>query len=225
MTWLFSGWLSLQPWDWASRGSDGAAIDAALSTTPHDLRAFPVPAPEVWSRALTALATAAIKEIDLIEIDGAPHYVCRAASSIIIVDARTLKSREPSDAQRLVARLERAFPATRVSGTTLFSDYDSYYYDRERQLPLPVRRVALTDADRTWLYIDPATDALVARFTRRQRIERWAYHGLHSLDFAFWYRRRPLWDVVVIVLCSGGAALSAIGTILAWRRARRWIAG
>ena len=44
------------------------------------------------------------------------------------------------------------------------------------------------------------------------------YHGLHSLDFAFWYDKRPLWDAVLIVLCSGGLVLSAIGTIMGWRR-------
>jgi hypothetical protein len=61
-------------------------------------------------------------------------------------------------------------------------------------------------------------------FSRRERLQRWLYHGLHSLDFPFWYYRRPLWDVGVIALCGGGAALSLLGVVLGWRRVRRAVA-
>ena len=40
----------------------------------------------------------------------------------------------------------------------------------------------------------------------------------------FWYDRRPLWDVVVIGLCLGGAALSAAGMWLGLRRVGRGVA-
>ena len=36
------------------------------------------------------------------------------------------------------------------------------------------------------------------------RLRRWLYQGLHSLDFPFLYYKRPLWDIVVIVLSIGG---------------------
>ena len=35
---------------------------------------------------------------------------------------------------------------------------------------------------------------------RASRWNRWLYHGFHSLDFPFLYYKRPLWDIVVILL-------------------------
>ena len=52
-------------------------------------------------------------------------------------------------------------------------------------------------------------------------MERWIYNGLHSLDFSFWYNRRPLWDIGVLTLMLGGLASSAIGLYLGIRRVRR----
>jgi len=58
----------------------------------------------------------------------------------------------------------------------------------------------------------------VARFSKRERIERWVYHGFHSLDFAFWYDRRPFWDIGVIALLAGGAVSSSVGFFIGMRR-------
>jgi hypothetical protein len=49
------------------------------------------------------------------------------------------------------------------------------------------------------------------------------YNGLHSLDFSFWYDRRPLWDIGMITLCLGGFASSGIGLLLAVKRVRRGV--
>ena len=105
----------------------------------------------------------------------------------------------------------------------MLSSYDAYYYDRNHDRPLPVLRVKFGDVDATWIYIDRMS-RFAGRFTRRQRVERWLYHGFHSLDFPFWYDKRPLWDIVVIVLCAGGAVLSAIGTVIGFKRLRRLVA-
>ncbi|HET7132886.1 MAG TPA: hypothetical protein VFJ95_11585, partial [Gammaproteobacteria bacterium] len=56
---------------------------------------------------------------------------------------------------------------------------------------------------------------------RWSRLERWLYNGLHSLDFGFWYDKRPLWDVGMIALCLGALASSALGLWLGLKRLRR----
>lgn len=53
------------------------------------------------------------------------------------------------------------------------------------------------------------------------RWNRWLYHGLHSLDCPFLYNRRPLWDIVLIVLSAGGLVLSATTLVPSWRRPAR----
>jgi len=57
----------------------------------------------------------------------------------------------------------------------------------------------------------------VGSYSSRDWVTRWAYHGLHSLDFPWLYNHRPLWDIVVITFMLGGAALSVTSVILAWR--------
>ena len=90
----------------------------------------------------------------------------------------------------------------------------------ERKPPLPVLRVKFADPDATWFYIDPRMSQVVMRFTRRERLQRWIYHGFHSLDFNFWYYNGPVWRVTMVALCSGGALLSMIGAVIAAKRLR-----
>ena len=82
-------------------------------------------------------------------------------------------------------------------------------------------RVKFGDPMETWVYVDPALGRVVAREHRFTRVERWLFNGLHSLDFAFWYDRRPLWDIGVIALSLGGLASSGIGLWLGCGRVRR----
>jgi hypothetical protein len=112
-------------------------------------------------------------------------------------------------------------PGVAVEDATWLTSYDNYYYSRDARLSLPVLRVRFADPNRTWLYVDPRRGALVRKEERRSRLERWLYHGLHSLDFPFLYNRRPLWDVVMIVLSVGGIVLSATTLLPGWRRLRR----
>ncbi len=53
---------------------------------------------------------------------------------------------------------------------------------------------------------------------RFSRLERWLYNGLHSLDFQFWYSKRPLWDFGMLVLLLGGLATSSLGLYLGVKR-------
>ena len=48
-------------------------------------------------------------------------------------------------------------------------------------------------------------------------MNRWVYHGLHSLDIPWLYAHRPAWDIAVLLLMLGGVALSVTSVILAVR--------
>ncbi|MGE3511339.1 MAG: hypothetical protein AB7N65_20915, partial [Vicinamibacterales bacterium] len=67
------------------------------------------------------------------------------------------------------------------------------------------------------LYIDVRTARLLASYSREGRWNRWLYHGLHSLDFPWLYRYRPLWDIVMLVLLGGGTAVSVTAVIIGWQ--------
>jgi hypothetical protein len=44
---------------------------------------------------------------------------------------------------------------------------------------------------------------------------------LHSLDFHFWYARRPLWDLAMLTLLLGGLVVSSLGLYYGIRRLTR----
>jgi hypothetical protein len=82
-------------------------------------------------------------------------------------------------------------------------------------------RVQYADPQETWLYLQPAQGAIVAKYERTSRRGRWLYHGLHSFDFPALYFRRPWWDAVVIALSLGGLASGMTAVLPAWRRLAR----
>ena len=82
-------------------------------------------------------------------------------------------------------------------------------------------RVRFDDPQETWLHIDPHSARLFESYVATSRLERWLYHGLHSLDFPLLYKYRPLWDMVVLFLMSGGIALCVTSVWIGWKRLRK----
>ena len=212
LTWVFSGLLSVQPFAWMTLRGLQVPADV-LSGGPLRLADFPAFEPAAWAEAT---AGRSVKEIGLRRIDGAPYYDVRLAASNghaqLLLAARTLAPRKAAEVETLVARLSAAVPAADVVDATRLTAYDAYYYGRGSDgPPLPVVRMRFADPLATWIYIDPAAARIVQAVHRYGRLERWLFNGLHSLDFAFWYDRRPLWDIGLIALSLGGLASSGIG--------------
>jgi len=214
LTWVFSGFLSMEPWNWASAGGLGDGMRTAFSGGPLDLRQFPAMPVE--------FPVNDIKEIEFLRIQGDAYYAVRSSNpNPVLVSATPLAVREGLfSTESLVGKAQEANPKIPIVEATELSTYDSYYYDRDGAAPLPVLRLKFADPEKTWFYIDSKMGRILARYQRRERLQRWIYHGLHSLDFSFWYYSRPAWDIGVIVLCIGGAVLSAIGVYISIRRLR-----
>ena len=231
LTWVFSGLLSMEPYAWTrARGLD--VPPDALAGGRLDLTRFSTVDPLAWARLVEGRA---VKEIELLRIQDDPYYLIRAMPGAggeaspasagprhLLAAADTLAVRdEPFSVESLVARLTAAIPDAPVVASELLHDYDAYYYPRRSEAPLPVLRVMFGDPQGTWVYVDPALGRVVAGTHRLGRVERWLFHGLHSLDFAFWYDHRPLWDFGLIVLSLGGLASTGIGLWIGWGRVRR----
>jgi hypothetical protein len=121
--------------------------------------------------------------------------------------------------EAVLAAARAAMPRARLLDAVWLDRHDAYYYDRAGARPLPVLRARFDDEAGTWLYLDPALGAIVHREVRRTRLNRWLYHGLHSLDLPFLRQRRGLRDAIAIVLCLGGILLAASSMPDGWRRA------
>ena len=75
------------------------------------------------------------------------------------------------DRDELLAAATAAMPDAEVVAVHELTEYDAYYGDRRhRRAPLPVLRLRFDDAERTWLYLDPALGRIVHREQRRSRV-------------------------------------------------------
>lgn len=241
LTWVFSGLLSMEPWAWTQVDESLAAgTRRAFPAGPGDPSGFP----SFDAARLTAvLGGRDVKEVEFVRLFERPHFVLRSAANLdpipgppdgghqpyyvmrgtdperLVVEADTLEVRRQAfTPDVLESRLKEVVPEAPVLESQMLGEYDFYYYSRDRQAPLPALRLKLGDPDKTWLYIDPEVNQVVGRVNRWNRLERWLYNGLHSLDFPFMYYRRPLWDAVIVVLSLGGAAVSGIGMLLGIKR-------
>lgn len=227
LTWVFSGMMSMEPFEWTR--ADAVEVDeVALQGGPIDPAAFRLP-DEADLAAL--FGQRVVKALELTRIDGAPVLHARwiepdGAPGEGLLDVATLGWRTaPLGEAALLARLRAATGDAPVREATRLDHYDAYYSDRDGDLPLPVLRVRFGDPAATWVYLDVRTGALVWRNHRRTRAERWLFRGLHTMDLPGWYARRPLWDVVMILLLVGGFGVSVMGMRAGlhrtWRTARR----
>jgi uncharacterized iron-regulated membrane protein len=244
LTWVFSGLLSMEPFEWTN--AEGLRVPRdAFTGGALDLKRFAPFDAAAWE---PLRAGRALKEIELKRIQDRPFYEARftahpveqnakrerlhqpydiagrAQPESVLVDARTLQPQREFSVESLLERLRSAVPDTAIVAHDVLADYDSYYYSRGREAPLPVLRVKFADPLETWVYVDPKKSEVLATVHRLNRLERWLYNGLHSLDFSFWYSRRPIWDIAMIALLAGALVSSAIGLCLGVRRLWRDVA-
>ena len=219
LTWVFSGLLSMDPWEWVS-GPDLAVSREAFTGGPVDLAQYPKFDLPAWSQLS---AGHQIKEIDFAKIQGDPYYVVRLEDSKrLLIAANPLQvKQELFTVDSLMDRLKTAVPDASIVESQLLTEYDSYYYSQDEQRPLPVLRAKFDDPKQTWVYIDPVMGQVAGQLHRGDRIQRWLYHGLHSLDFSFWYGNRRVWEIGMIVLSLGGTAVSGIGFWIGIKRLGR----
>jgi hypothetical protein len=220
-TWILSGLFSMNPGHW-SPGPEPTLSEtqtfAGSVLNPSAFKLNPAHALALLQQCVHP------KELEMMMFEGRPYYLGRESDNTV----RLLSaSGDSSECISQVPITDVLHASRRVGGnasildSALLTSYDAYYYDRHHLKPLPVVRVRLADRNKTWLYINPRTAMIQARYTDRSRLERWLYNGLHSLDFPFLYHHRPLWDITVIVLSAGGFVLSITGIILALRYLRR----
>jgi len=206
LTWLFSGWLSVTPFNWLSSpgvtASDrlafaGGALSRADLSAPVDdiVRSHP-----------------GLLELEWRHVDGQLNF------SMLDRARRQLLQAVP--AERLRHAIAALRPGVPLRLETLTSE-DDYHYSHHQQAVLPVLRAQFSLADETTFYIDPAQGAIVGYADRNSKWNRWLFNGLHQLDFAAMVRSRPIWDILVIGLCVIGAMSTLTGVVLGWRRLKK----
>ncbi len=192
-TWLFSGALSLTPFQWSHVEPPKELFRAGVEPTTERVKA-----------ALQA-CDMEVRELELAPLAGHTFAVCASGRDTRIGDL--------ADGQ-----MRSLLPPNVLPGSTLEHAPDTYFYPQHDR-PFPHAYLRQVDGART-LYIDAARARLLDLHTWRTRLERWLYHGLHSLDVPGLYERTWLWRATIWLAMIMGFALSLLGAALAWRRLR-----
>jgi uncharacterized membrane protein len=214
LTWIISGWLSMNPNGWFQRGPGDAAAMARY--TGAGKSPFPWP-PAVLP---SGEGEAAPREAVLLWFDGKPLLQLRDAKARVrVVDAATGSPAVigKDDILRAAARLR---PGA-ITQATLQTREDFHWYGHHRERTVPVWRLQFDDPARSWIYIDPASGQVAGSNDSNSRLRRWLFNAAHSLDFPWLIQYRPAWDLVVWLLSIVGTVASASGVVIGWRRLRR----
>jgi len=220
-SWAFSGMLSMDPfprWQGETWDSTGARLAEALRGGGLQLADFSLDPREALARLGSDFR---VKELELDSFAGEPVYLGigeRNQSRIVPVRGEMAAEFDRNKIIDLIGKAARPYTLAEVR---LVTRYESYYLDRQHRYPLPVIFVQLNDKEHSIYYIDPKTARIVQSYNSHARWNRWLYHGLHSMDFPWLYNHRPIWDIVVLILLTGGAALCVTSLVLAWRVLRR----
>lgn len=221
LTWMFSGLMSMNPW----RIFDAGAPALKLA----DMNGGPLlpTAADASPASLLVSAGEGVRELRWVRVAGQSLILASHAGGAPVVlsaDTGQTVSIDPDLLKAAAARLVAA-PVARIE---VLRDYDLYYYARVESAmmgggykPLPVWRVVFDDAVGTWVHLDPHTGAVLDRSDSHRRTSRWLFAMLHSWDWLPLLERRPLWDVLMIVLSLGGAVLSLTSVVIGWRRLGR----
>ncbi|MBV1929755.1 MAG: PepSY domain-containing protein [Gammaproteobacteria bacterium] len=217
-TFMFSGLMSMSPW-----GLFDASSNFTEQVKRYQLNDDLVRSEPAYSRVgelrrlLGREPHVAAKELVWHWINGASHLTSYSGGEplgheFVEAGGKTLES-------KVQQRIAKLIPDAEVVAQHRLNDYDTYYYSHhERFRPLPILRVKFSDQEATWFHIDLSTGEVLGRSTYKGRVQRWLYNGLHSLDFAVLINHRPLWDILVLTLCSIGLVFSVTSVVLGWRR-------
>jgi hypothetical protein len=162
-----------------------------------------------------------IKELSWQMLDGEGLLITKRENSNNLLDplriVTNLNAEELEPKTR--SAISQLLPDSELVKLDKITEYDNYYYTtHNRYMPLPVYRARFSDTESTWYYIDATTSEILARSTQTDRIKRWLYNGLHSLDFQFLLVNWPLREIIIIFLSITGVIFSLSCLVITWRR-------
>ncbi len=214
LTWLFSGWLSVTPFDWLASPGITAQDRLAFAGGPLDRADLSVPVAHLLGSEKHML------ELEWRRVGGRLYLGALGREGRSLLDARTGVSVGVLAQDALVRAVQAMRPGIPLQAEML-TTADGYYYSHHRDAKFPVLRARFDLPDATTFYVDPASGQLVGHADRNSMWNRWLFNAVHQFDFAQVIRTRPVWDVTVIALLLAGSTLTVTGLVLGWRRLRK----
>jgi hypothetical protein len=209
LSWIFSGWLSMDSGNLFSSGRPTDRQVASIATMPT-WTALPRDAIQHLSAAARQVEWFAfggrIYRSERTSIDHQKLLVAGADDGAARSDRAFLRQDEVDAA---AGHLERPCNAPFVI------DPDDDYAIASNMPSAPVFRVICGD---DWFHVDASNGALLERLDASRRAYRWLFRALHTLDFPVLTTHPALRTNLIVGLCGCGLVFSLTGVVIAWRR-------
>jgi uncharacterized iron-regulated membrane protein len=212
LTWIFSGWLSMDHGRLFSRGQlteaealtvagapawDALPADQARHIGPQTLEVeWLVFDRKFFRRERTGLNTQLLLSLD---------------SGVDDASSARREFLRPREIGTFVERLAQGCEAP------VIVDADDNY---AIVAPMPDAPVYRSICGNAWFHIDGASGEVLERLDPSRRAYRWLYSALHRMDFPILAARPALRSVIIVTLCSCGLVFSLTGVVIGWRRLR-----
>jgi len=209
VTWIFSGWLSMDDGLLFSTGKPSATETTAINGTavwtalpPDEVNRLSGPVREVEWFAFDGR----IYRRERTAINSQRLFLAAATDASANPDRDFLRDDEIDTAAKHVART--------CAAAVVVAPDDSYGIAADMPGAPVFRLVCGTD----WFDIDGANGVLLERLDASSRTYRWLYAGLHTLNFPPLMVRPLLRAALIAILCGCGLVFSLTGVVVAWRR-------
>lgn len=209
MTWIISGWLSMDHGRLFSTG--------ALTRSEAD-RIVGMPAWGELTTTVPASISPAAREIEWFAFGNRIYQRTRTG-----VDAQQLSVAVPASGGPSSSFLQtdevNAVISRAVGGcsSTRAVERDDDYLVASELAPAPVYRSICGDV---WYQIDGASGVNLEKLDAQRRTYRWLYRALHTFDLPALVVRPSLRTAMIVIPCALGVAFSITGMVIAWRRLR-----
>jgi uncharacterized iron-regulated membrane protein len=214
LTWIFSGWLSMDSGLLFSTGRLTGAEAVALASAPA-WESLPDGEPQ----GVSAQAREQAREIEWFSFNAKLYRRVRTG-----LDAQDLSSGElasglpPPRAYLTTAEVEGLARHLPYECGVAAIDKTTDAYPVAASMPgAPVYRIA---CGAIWFHVDGASGAILERLDPSRRAYRWLYGALHTLEIPALATRPVLRGTLVVGLCACGLVFSLTGCVIGWRRLR-----
>jgi len=209
LTWIFSGWLSMDDGRLFSTGKPTAVEAAMVTGTPSW---DGLPPDEI--RHLSA----SVAEVEWFAFGGKIYLRQRSSAGLQRLVLADTQNGEAAPARSFLAPGEISAAASRLApacGAPAIVGRDDAYAVTASAPNAPVFRLVCGG---DWFDIDGANGVLLEKLDASRRVYRWLYGALHTLEFPA-LTAHPAWRTALIVaLCACGLVFSLTGVVIAWRR-------
>ncbi|MFK4508684.1 PepSY domain-containing protein [Bradyrhizobium daqingense] len=208
LSWIFSGWLSMDHGRLFSRGQLTAAEARVVNATPD------------WTAASLNRQpiSPSAREAEWFGFNGDVYRRDRVS----LGEQTLIRSGDsPRDGGlpfldvREVAELTASLAAG-CAAPSVLADNDAYPV----QSIIPGAPVYRSHCGNLWFDIDGSDGRMLQRLDPSRRAYRWLYSALHTLDFPILLTHPRLRDVLIVGLCALGLVFSVTGIVIGWRRLR-----